>query len=365
VALLAPLFDRVTAERRTGSQRFNEAIARLFSKTWSAAFLREVLARRRQPGEVDRAFGSHVPLGLAAGVASPRHWDTEPADDTWLCAENEAGVAVDDLDAALEAIAAIRRRGHHRVVAKQALGFAGQSALRLWEPELRTAQRRWLAHALQAGRRLVIEPWLERELDFSAQLEMGPGGLKLCGYTGLLTDRRGQFQGNWAESQHLRRPPARIAALIPETPDIIARILRLYAEIFARLEVELRRVDFVGPVGIDAFVYRELGGRCRLKPIVELNPRYTMGRVLIELMKQTCPGSCGLLRLISRSMAQAEGGADFVAYAQSLGERFPLQLEGEPVPRIRAGAVCLNDPEQAQASLAVFRVERTLDGLLP
>ena len=69
---------------------------------------------------------------------------------------------MDTLEGALEAIAAIRRRGHHRVVAKEAHGLAGHNAIRLWEPEVLPAQQRWLAHALQDGRQVVIEPWLER-----------------------------------------------------------------------------------------------------------------------------------------------------------------------------------------------------------
>ena len=185
--LLEPLFAKVTGEARTASQRFNERIARLYSKAWSAAFLRKVLARscrgvEAHPPEVKRA-----------------------AAEPWLCTEDEAGVVVDTLESALEAIAAIRRRGHHRVVAKEALGLAGHNAIRLWEPEVLTTQRRWLAHALQNGRQLVIEPWLERELDFSVQLEMGPRSLKLCGYTGLINDRKGQFQANWAEANCDRR----------------------------------------------------------------------------------------------------------------------------------------------------------------
>jgi hypothetical protein len=41
-----------------------------------------------------------------------------------------------------------------------------------------------------------------------------------------------------------------------------------------------------------------------------------------------------------------------------LAETYPLQLEGDPVPRIREGALCLNDPARAQVCLAVFRVMR-------
>jgi hypothetical protein len=89
-----------------------------------------------------------------------------------------------------------------------------------------------------------------------------------------------------------------------------------------------------------------------------------MGRLTLELMEQTCPGSCGLFRLVSRAQARAEGFADFAGYARSLSERLPLRLEGEPVPKIREGALCLNDPAQAEVCLATFQVSRTLNPLL-
>ena len=109
-------------------------------------------------------------------------------------------------------------------------------------------------------------------------------------------------------------------------------------------------------MGIDAFAYRDADGKIRLKPIVEINPRYTMGRLTVELMKHVAPGSRGLFRLVSRKQARAEGFADFPTYARSLTKRFPIQLKGEPSPRISEGAICLNDPAQAQVCLAVFQV---------
>ena len=118
----------------------------------------------------------------------------------------------------------------------------------------------------------------------------------------------------------------------------------------------MRAVEFRGPVGIDALIYRSAQGDCRLKPIVEINPRYTMGRLTIELMKRTCPGSHGLLRLINLATARTEAGCDLMEYGRRLRQHFPICLEGEPVPKIREGAVCLNDPTQAQACLATFQV---------
>jgi len=53
-------------------------------------------------------------------------------------------------------------------------------------------------------------------------------------------------------------------------------------------------------------------------------------------------------------MLRASGFADFSSYAAHLRLRHPILLEGEPLPRLRSGAICLNDPAQAKATLAVF-----------
>ena len=328
VELFTPLFASVTGEVRKAEQCFNERIAPLYSKSWSAALLRRFLSQRER--------------------------------EAWLSGEDEVGVAVSTLEEALAAVAAIRARGHHRVVIKEALGLAGQNAIRLWEPELLDAQRRWLTNATENHRPLVVEPWLERAQDFSVQLEMTRAGLQLCGYTGLINDHRGQFQGNWAAPNYARAIPAAVTALFPKPADLSGRMQRLYADLFALLETELRAADFLGPIGIDAFVYRTTAGQARLKPVVEINPRYTMGRLTLELMKHAAPGRHGLFRIVTRTLARAEGGEDFPAYARQLQQSFPLELAGEPVPRISSGAICLNDPTQARVCLATFQVSRGL-----
>jgi hypothetical protein len=133
----------------------------------------------------------------------------------------------------------------------------------------------------------------------------------------------------------------------------------LYEKLFVALEAELRALNFLGPLGIDAFVYRDATGARRLKPVVEINPRYTMGRVTVELMQRAAQGSHGLFRLINRASLRAEGDENFASLGQQLREKFPLQFSNDPARRIAEGAVCLNDPEQAQVCLAVFQVFRS------
>ena len=334
--LLAPLFNNVTGEKRAAEKRFNSGLAELYSKAWSADFLRRILAN------------------------APPEIQTAP----WLCPEKVVGMPVTTMEAALAAVAVIRARGHHPIIIKAALGVAGSNAMRFFEPEMLETQKRWLANAFAQNRVLVVEPWLERELDFSIQLEMTVEGLKLRGYTGLLNDARGQFQANFAEPHHHKRIPARVIARFPGPPDISNRLLAFYANVFRALEAELHRADFLGPIGIDAFVYRDAAGAVRLKPVVEINPRYTMGRVLVELMHQTWQGSHGLFRLVNPPSLRATGDATFTAYAQRMTAQYPLQFEGQPVPRIREGFLCLNDPLTAQVCLATFQVAKNLAALL-
>jgi len=330
VELLEPIFANLTGEQRTASESFNPEIAKFYSKAWSAALLKTVLAGSSQ--------------------------FTSAATETWLCTENDVGVAVNSLAEALEVIAHIRHRGHNKIVVKESLGLAGSNAMRLFEPEILEAHRRWITNAVANGGQLVVEPWLERVLDFSVQLEMADEGLKLCGYTGLINDARGQFQANVALPGHQKKIPANLIALFTEPPDIAQRLHALFADIFDLLEAELRRVNFSGPLGIDAFAYRDAAGKIRLKPIVEINPRYTMGRVTVELMKHVVPGSRGIFELLGLKKIRAAGFGTFTEFARAMVEKFPVQLKGEPSPRISEGAFCLNDSARAQVCLAVFQV---------
>jgi uncharacterized ferritin-like protein (DUF455 family) len=348
VELFQPLFASVTSQQQPPEARFNEQIAALYSKAWSAAFLHKFLQSLRSPRRKE--------MDSPSAASPPPH--VGGYGDHWLCSDSDVGMAVESMEAALDAIAGIRSRGHHKVVLKESIGVAGSNALRLFEPDLTENQKRWIANVVASDRQIVVEPWLERELDFSVQLEMTPAGLKLVGHTGLLNDAKGQFVGNWAEPKFERKLPAAVTSWLGVVPAAGNPVQQLYEKILAALEMELRATDFLGPLGIDAFVYRDSSGARRLKPIVEINPRYTMGRVTVELMARAAQGSHGLFRLFNRASLRAEGCEDFVSLSQQLREKFPLHFANDPARRIAEGAVCLNDPQQAQVCLAVFQVFR-------
>ena len=326
--LLGPLSSKLGSSQGGRETGFHPRIIPLYSKAWSAGFLRMFLT------------------------------DLEPTG--WLCTTADTGTVVDTLEEALAAVDAIRKRGHHKVVVKESFGLAGRNMIRLWEPQLLASQKAWISGALAKGHPLVVEPWLDRVVDFSVHWEMGSDGLVLRGFTGLVTDARGQFQANWAEPSHRRRPPATVLKYFPPQIGSQTGLLRLYESLRTRLEPELQRVLYQGPVGIDAFVYQSADGVTRLKPVVEINPRYTMGRLTLELMRRVAPGAVGTFRLLSTKEVIAAGFESFKDFSEGWVRRFPVHLGGSPLPKIQEGAICLNDPVEARVCLALFQVSSAL-----
>jgi hypothetical protein len=134
---------------------------------------------------------------------------------------------------------------------------------------------------------------------------------------------------------------------------------RLFDDLRAALANEFTRVGLLGPVGIDAFVFRDADGAPRLKPVVEINPRYTMGRLTLELMRHVAPGSGGRFWIANRASLRAANVATFADLAAPLTARDPIVREGSPIAKIATGTVLLGDPATARTCLPVFEVRRT------
>jgi hypothetical protein len=68
-----------------------------------------------------------------------------------------------------------------------------------------------------------------------------------------------------------------------------------------RLAAELSSRNFAGCFGVDAFLYRGVGGELLVKPVVEFNPRMTMGHVALAMQKKVAPGVVAELRVLTKS----------------------------------------------------------------
>lgn len=170
----------------------------------------------------------------------------------------------------------------------------------------------WIRNTLAAHGGVIVEPWLERVMDFSALYD----GAKLLGMTRMENDAAGRFLGirvarKWGDL--LDREVAEF--LFKE-----ARVMEIYQEKIPRL-LEKLLPGYHGALCVDAMVHQRQG-KFFLKPVVELNVRITMGRLAWEWMRKANAAS-GFLRLLRKG-------------------RDPLPEHGSP----------LNDPAAAECFLA-------------
>jgi uncharacterized ferritin-like protein (DUF455 family) len=216
-----------------------------------------------------------------------------------------------------------------QVLLKAPFSHAGRGHLRVNAQSDPTKTRGWISNTLAGHGGVVVEPWLERELDFSALYEIHPDGrVVLLGLTHLENDAAGRFLGirvglKWGS---LLKPEHAAFVYGP------ANVMHIYQnEIPSRLPGLLP--GYSGPLCVDAMLHRRRDGSLALKPVVELNVRMTMGRIAWEWMKRQPELGAGRLRILRK--------------ASLTHDEISTHEEN--------GAVFLNDPESVTTFLALWQ----------
>jgi len=232
------------------------------------------------------------------------------------------------------AVGVLRDHGYEEGVAKLPFGAAGQKNRKFF-----TFAPTNLTRILKQQGAVVIEPWLPRVFDFSVHYDATDSGLQRLAFVQLENDRRGQFQACVASGKF--RAPAEVVRFL------LGGALAVYDnEIPARLAPLLRAAGYGGPVGIDAFVYRAPGGELRLRSVVEMNPRFTMGRLTWELMRRVAHG-----RTVRFELVRTENPRE-AAQERETANPPVLGRGGKMV----SGCVVLNEPDAILAVLTVGQV---------
>jgi hypothetical protein len=117
----------------------------------------------------------------------------------------------------------------------------------------------------------VLEPWLDRLADASAQLHLAEDGtVTLLGTLRIVTTPSGQPKGHRGELDALGHTRSGLAE---------EEVLREAAGLAG---VHAAAAGYYGPCGIDAFAFRSPGDGARsFRPLVEFNARFTAGTVAL------------------------------------------------------------------------------------
>lgn len=216
----------------------------------------------------------------------------------------------------------------HDWVLKHPFGVSGRERMLGRKGQLSQSIEGWARRRL-GSHQLLFEPWVCRERDLSFHFDLTKnGGVEFLGWTELITDRGGVFRGN----RVLPTPP---------NSDLLEGATRAAEAVAGH--------GYWGALGVDALV-GTLGSTAVRRPLVELNARYSFGRLALALAERLPKGWC-LSWWHTRERLTAE----------------PLEHPTEPglyaLPR-----ACDGDQTSGSALLVAAEVERLLElesSLLP
>ena len=323
------------ARPRSHDALWNESLRALYSKAWSAQW--------------GQAFAA----------------DHHALD--WVAPDSIYGHAAHNFEEFTAARKHFAEGGYPHIVCKVPFATAAHGNRCLLADEALSPELcKWLETAWQQQSSVVVEPWLERVFDFSVQYEMSAGGLKHIGYARMVNNPRGQFQGILTNALCKGLAPELVRFLMQREPEQgRPRVFHHFETSLAhRLEAALHAAQFRGPIGVDALLFRDHSGQLQIKSVVEINPRFTMGRVALELESHNAPRSVGYFQIMTRSQLRKTGSRDFKQWAAQLTSTHPVQVSARAQAQIRSGSFPLNDPTTAQQFLAVYHVRESIHDLL-
>lgn len=204
--------------------------------------------------------------------------------------------------------------------------------------------RAWAARVLVEQGALRAEPWRDRVADLSFHFDVTDTA-HLVGTVRFLTTPAGQFVGT-RPGRWLAREPVEVQRLLTGDGNEPRRLRRIGEALAAHLGPPLAALGVRGPVGVDAFVYRE-ADNLRLDPLVEVNPRMTMGRVSLAIEPHVHPMAPAEWRFHPVARLGAPPAEWFAAASATR----PLELERG---LLRRGLFATNDPASARAILTVL-----------
>ncbi len=193
-----------------------------------------------------------------------------------------------------------RKAGYERFIAKTNFSTAGRGAKRF--DELSEVQG-WMERALR-HQHVVVEPCFERVIDFSIQLDVQTNRTKVLAIGRFETDNQGQYLGHHLGAMHSGLDKDLLRFIHGDGKDS-QRMRRLGNQVADVVGKALQSVGYTGPAGIDAMIVRTSNGY-KIRPIVEVNPRYTMGRIAHELSKYVHPKSKGWFGILPTKVFSTE-----------------------------------------------------------
>lgn len=185
----------------------------------------------------------------------------------------------------LESVLATQRMSS-RWVLKADFGMSGRERLLGSGARLPDRGEEWVRRRIERDGLVFFEPWLDRIDEAGIQIDVPQHEEpRLIGIAPLSTDTHGSWDGS------VFHEDATFAANYAQA-----------VEVAMRAAEHLRRFGYFGPLGIDAMRYRQPDGTIGVRPLQDVNARWTMGRLSLGLRRLLGPGDAGRWRHVRWSV---------------------------------------------------------------
>lgn len=149
----------------------------------------------------------------------------------------------------------------HPFVLSREFGLSGGNKWFIRDESYKTSVLKILSHEKEW--KLVVEDWaLDRNFDFSGLFEIEQEGLKFLSITEMIIDAKGVYRGSRIDSM--------------QSYNFQSSFVELIHSIF-----EKESISYKGPFSVDGFRYGE-----NFQFFSEINFRWTMGRILYEIIQK-------------------------------------------------------------------------------
>ncbi|MFV0521214.1 MAG: hypothetical protein ACK5MI_02120 [Mangrovibacterium sp.] len=210
------------------------------------------------------------------------------------------------------------------VVFKSPFSSSGRGLMVLRKPILNDANKKWITTILKQQTYIVASKWLDKQQDLSFQFDATESGLIFEGVSYFNTNTNGQYKEHELNRHNFS---------IHYNEDTITHMDLLH--VGEQLKDVLSQSKLAklhkGKFGVDALIYKEQD-RLKLHPLVEINPRYTMGAVALALQNYIHEESKGFYKI--HTVAK-ESYRDFIAAKQ---QGNPLVFENN---KLKKGVISL------------------------
>lgn len=165
---------------------------------------------------------------------------------------------------------------------------------------------------------VMAEPLLNKVFDMAFEFEINKGNLIFYGMSYFMTDKKGQYQGNYLNGL----PENLEAALHSFLKNVIP-------DVKSSLENALRKSklmnEYEGIFGVDTLVYEDVNGQFKVNPCLEINLRHNMGYLSLFLEKLINPNKKGVFR------TYFQPGKSFFDFKCEMEQKHPLQIENHKI----------------------------------